>query len=89
MAKPGPSPLRDDVKFSNGEPFDAEAAAENFRAVLDNRQRHAWLELANQIVDVKALSKTELQITLQKRLLPFPARTGPAPSFPLYRPLAV
>ena len=36
--------LRDDVKFSNGEPFDAEAAAENFRAVLDNRQRHAWLE---------------------------------------------
>ena len=29
--------LRDDVKFSNGEPFDAEAAAENFRAVLDNR----------------------------------------------------
>ena len=52
--------LRDDVKFSNGEPFDAEAAAENFRAVLDNRQRHAWLELANQIVDVKALSKTYL-----------------------------
>ncbi len=56
--------LRDDVKFSNGEPFDAEAAAENFRAVLDNRQRHA-VELANQIVDVKALSKTELQITLK------------------------
>ncbi len=53
------------MKFSNGEPFDAEAAAENFRAVLDNRQRHAWLELANQIVDVKALSKTELQITLK------------------------
>lgn len=46
------------MKFSNGEPFDAEAAAENFRAVLDNRQRHAWLELANQIVDVKALGKT-------------------------------
>ncbi len=57
--------LRDDVKFSNGEPFDAEAAAENLGAVLDNRQRHAWLELANQIVDVKALSKTELQITLK------------------------
>ncbi len=74
------------MKFSNGEPFDAEAAAENFRAVLDNRQRHARLELANQIVDVKALSKTELQITLKKRLLSFPARTGPAAPFPLYRP---
>ena len=59
------------MKFSNGEPFDAEAAAENFRAVLDNRQRHAWLELANQIVDVKALSKTELQITLKSAYYPF------------------
>ncbi len=58
------------LKFSNGEPFDAEAAAENFRAVLDNRQRHAWLELANQIVDVKALSKTE-QITRKSAYYPF------------------
>ena len=63
--------IREGVKFSNGEPFDAEAAAENFRAVLDNRQRHAWLELANQIVDVKALSKTELQITLKSAYYPF------------------
>ena len=63
--------LRDDVTFSNGEPFDAQAAAENFRAVLDNRQRHAWLELVNQIVDVKALSKTELQISLKSAYYPF------------------
>ncbi|CAM7424531.1 nickel ABC transporter substrate-binding protein [Citrobacter sedlakii] len=63
--------LRDDVTFANGEPFDAPAAAENFRVVLDNRQRHAWLELANQIVDVKALGKTELQITLKSAYYPF------------------
>ncbi|MGX9738370.1 nickel ABC transporter substrate-binding protein [Pseudocitrobacter corydidari] len=63
--------LRDDVTFSNGEPFDAQAAAENFRVVLDNRQRHAWLELVNQIVDVKALNKTELQITLKSAYYPF------------------
>lgn len=63
--------LRDDVTFSNGEPFDAPAAAENFRVVLDNRQRHAWLELTNQIVDVKALGKTELQITLKSAYYPF------------------
>ena len=48
--------LRDDVAFSNGEPFNAQAAAANFQAVLANRQRHAWLELANQITDVRALS---------------------------------
>ncbi|HCM8927861.1 TPA: nickel ABC transporter, nickel/metallophore periplasmic binding protein [Salmonella enterica subsp. enterica serovar Paratyphi B] len=63
--------LRDDVTFSNGEVFDAQAAAENFRAVLDNRKRHAWLELTNQITEVKALSKTELQITLKDAYYPF------------------
>jgi nickel transport system substrate-binding protein len=63
--------LRTDVTFSNGEPFNAGAAAENFRAVLDNRQRHAWLELTNQITDVKALSDSELQITLKSAYYPF------------------
>lgn len=63
--------LRNDVKFSNGEVFDAQAAAENFRAVLDNRKRHAWLELTNQITDVKALDKSELQITLKDAYYPF------------------
>jgi nickel transport system substrate-binding protein len=37
--------LRNDVQFSNGEPFNAQAAVANFQAVLANRQRHAWLEL--------------------------------------------
>lgn len=63
--------LRDGVLFSNGEPFNAQAAAENFRAVLENRQRHAWLELVNQITDVKALSPSQLQITLKSAYYPF------------------
>jgi nickel transport system substrate-binding protein len=73
------------VTFSNGEPFNAQAAAENFRAVLDNRQRHAWLELANQITDVKALSDNQLQITLKSAYYPFlqelpcPARSALSP----------
>lgn len=63
--------LRDGVLFSNGEPFNAQAAAENFRAVLENRQRHAWLELVNQITDVKALNASQLQITLKSAYYPF------------------
>ncbi len=63
--------LRDDVTFSNGEPFTAQAAEQNFHAVLDNRQRHAWLELTNQITGVKALSPTQLQITLKTAYYPF------------------
>ncbi len=77
--------LRDDVAFSNGEPFNAQAAAANFQAVLANRQRHAWLELANQITDVRALSATELQITLKSAYAPYckswpcPARSASSP----------
>lgn len=63
--------LRDKVTFSNGEPFDAKAAEANFHAVLDNRQRHAWLELANQIVSVKALDDHHLQIDLKDAYYPF------------------
>lgn len=63
--------LRDDVTFSNGEKFDAHAAAENFRVVLNNRQRHAWLELVNQIADVTALDNNRLQITLKNAYYPF------------------
>ncbi|NBC99243.1 nickel ABC transporter, nickel/metallophore periplasmic binding protein [Atlantibacter hermannii] len=63
--------LRDNVTFSNGEPFNAQAAEANFRAVLDNRPRHAWLELANQIVGVKALDEHRLQITLKGAYYPF------------------
>lgn len=63
--------LRDDVTFSNGEPFNAQAAEKNFRAILNNRRRHAWLELTNQITNVKALSNSQLQITLKSAYYPF------------------
>lgn len=54
--------------------------------MLANRQRHAWLELANQITDVRALSATELQITLKSAYAPYckswpcPARSASSPS---------
>ncbi len=63
--------LRNGVVFSNGEPFDAKAAEQNFAAVLANRQRHSWLELVNQITDVKALDGNKLQITLKSAYYPF------------------
>ncbi len=62
--------LREGVTFSNGEPFNAQAAVENFRAVLDNRQRHAWLELTNQIASVKALGPYQLELTLKSAYYP-------------------
>lgn len=63
--------LRQDVTFSNGEAFDAAAVVANFNAVLNNRERHAWLELTNQIEEVKALGRYQLQIKLKSAYYPF------------------
>jgi len=41
--------LRENVRFSDGSPFDAKAVKANVDAVLANRARHAWLELIAQI----------------------------------------
>lgn len=63
--------LRDGVTFSNGEPFTAQAVQANFDAVLANRERHSWLELVNQITEVKALDSHRLQIALKSAYYPF------------------
>lgn len=62
--------LREDVKFSNGETFDAAAAKANFDAVLANRSRHAWLELANQIVSAEVVDPYRLKVTLKEAYYP-------------------
>ncbi|MBS7696137.1 MULTISPECIES: nickel ABC transporter substrate-binding protein [unclassified Chelatococcus] len=62
--------LRPGVKFSNGEPFNAEAAVANFDAILANRERHAWLELANQIVKAEAIDEATLRLTLKDAYYP-------------------
>ncbi|KAA0972548.1 nickel ABC transporter, nickel/metallophore periplasmic binding protein [Aureimonas fodinaquatilis] len=62
--------LRLDVRFSNGEVFNAAAAAANFNAVLANRQQHAWLELANQILSADAIGDYTLQLTLKEPYYP-------------------
>lgn len=56
--------LRRDVTFSNGEAFDANAVAANFRAVLADRKRHSWLELANQITSADVVSSHSVRLTL-------------------------
>ncbi|MCS2610890.1 nickel ABC transporter substrate-binding protein [Halomonas dongshanensis] len=62
--------LRDDVTFSNGEPFDAEAVVANFDAILANRERHAWLELTNQIQQVEVIDEHHVRLTLQDSYYP-------------------
>lgn len=62
--------LRDGVRFSNGEPFDAAAVAANFRAALVNHDGHAWLESASQIAAVDALDEKTVRIRLREPYYP-------------------
>lgn len=41
--------LRRDVRFSDGEAFNAAAVKQNMDAILANRQRHAWMDLIRKI----------------------------------------
>ncbi|CAH1667151.1 Ni(2(+)) ABC transporter periplasmic binding protein [Hyphomicrobiales bacterium] len=62
--------LRGDVRFSNGEVFDAGAVKANIDAVLKNRPRHSWLELANQIVSADVVAPDRIRITLKDAYYP-------------------
>lgn len=45
--------LRDDVTFTDGTPFDASVVKANFDALLDNANRHTWLESIRLMVEIK------------------------------------
>ena len=45
--------LRDDVRFSDGTPFNAGVVKANFDALLSNANRHTWLESIRLMVEVE------------------------------------
>lgn len=57
--------LRRDVVFSNGEKFNAAAVKANFDAVLANRKRHEWLELARLIDGCEIAGEFEVKLSLK------------------------
>ncbi|WP_051694406.1 nickel ABC transporter substrate-binding protein [Desulfohalovibrio reitneri] len=70
--------LREDVTFSDGVPFTAEAVKRNLDAVLANHRGHYWLELVNQLhmvneaggQAVKVLGEHSVQLTLHEPYYP-------------------
>jgi nickel transport system substrate-binding protein len=69
--------IRDGVKFSDGEVCDANAVKANFDAILENRERHTWLEMVRLLKSVTAPDNKTLCIELS------------APYFPMMTELAV
>lgn len=62
--------LRDGVAFTDGTPFDAAAVKANFDAILANRPRHEWLELAQQIESTAAIDAKTFRLILKRAYYP-------------------
>lgn len=76
--------LREDVNFTDGEKFNAETAKANFDAILDNAERHTWLESVRLMEEVdesggksvEATGEYELVIRLSESYYPFLVELG-------------
>ncbi len=62
--------LRQDVYFSDGEKFDAKSAKLNIDAIIDNKERHTWLELIRLIDKVEVVDSYTLKLSLKKAYYP-------------------
>jgi nickel transport system substrate-binding protein len=62
--------LREDVKFTDGEKFNAEAVKMNFDAIIENVERHNWLDLVNEIKATEVVDEYTFKLTLEHPYYP-------------------
>lgn len=62
--------LRENVKFSNGEAFNADAVVINFTSVLKNRIRHSWSGLSLHLEGVEKLGEFKVRLKLKAPYTP-------------------
>lgn len=62
--------LRKDVTFTDGEPFNAEAVKLNMDAVLANKERHAWLDMVNEIEENVVVDEYTYKLVLKHPYYP-------------------
>lgn len=62
--------LRQDVKFHDGEPFNAEAVKQNIDAVQANAEKHAWIKLSTQIVSTTVIDEYTFELVLSDPYYP-------------------
>lgn len=81
--------LREDVSFSDGEKFDANAVKANFDAIVENKERHTWLEMMNLLVDTEVLDEYTFCITLSSPYYPMLTELGVTRPFRFISPKAM
>lgn len=62
--------LRQDVKFHDGEPFNAEAVKQNIDAVQANAEKHAWIKLSTKIVSTTVIDEYTFELVLSDPYYP-------------------
>ncbi len=62
--------LRQGVTFSDGEPFNAEAVKLNMDAILENGERHAWLDMVNEIKENVVVDEYTYKLVLKHPYYP-------------------
>lgn len=62
--------LRKGVTFSDGQPFNADAVVRNFKAIMGNGRRHAWLGIIDKIDRFEASAPMEFKLYLKSPYYP-------------------
>ena len=81
--------IRDGVKFSDGEVCDANAIKANFDAIIENKDRHTWLEMMNLLVGVSAPADKTFVIELSEPYYPLLTELGVTRPFAMISPKAM
>lgn len=81
--------IRKGVTFSDGEVCDANAIKANFDAIIENKDRHTWLEMMNLLVSVSAPDAETFVIELSKPYYPMLTELGVTRPFAMISPKAM
>ena len=80
--------LRKGVLFSDGEKFDANAVKANFDAIMDNKDRHGWLESVRLFNKFKVVDENTFKIYLNEPYFPMMIELGVIRPFRFVSPKA-
>ncbi|WP_418926305.1 nickel ABC transporter substrate-binding protein [Enterocloster sp.] len=78
--------IRDGVTFSDGTVCDANAILANFNAIIENKDRHTWLEMMNLLVGVSAPDDHTFVIELSEAYYPMLTELGCIRPFAMISP---
>ena len=78
--------IREGVTFSDGAVCDANAILANFNAIIENKERHTWLEMMNLLVSVSVPDDNTFVIELSEPYYPMLTELGCIRPFAMISP---